>query len=369
MNKTTPLQFRFEPTVEVSAEGQLPTRYTGVCYSGGVIPGYGWFGNVAIDLSTLKSPSKPIFSLVNHDPDQRAGRCSIQNDGQQLHIEGSFLKTATGQQIASEFADEAPWEFSVGINAAVEVFDQPTTILLNGQSMTVDAVFKQARVSEVSFVPAGADPNTTAIAFQQESFMTDSIGSFLDMKRELEAEKAAKTALEEKLAEADRLSAVALADYQQELATLTAERDELKRDLEQVNGLWDGAKDEAEQAKTELSALKTSIRLNAVRELFVELGREYSTEAATPYLHLDESTFGLLSVDLKSAVATKRAGQEHLFQEQATSGQPTDPQSQVLALAADLRQQDAKLSQEQAIAKVLRSNPALYADYRNLGAK
>lgn len=53
----------FAPTIV--SEEEVPRRFSGVAYSGGVIPQYGFFGDVAIDLATFKTPSKPVLSLIH----------------------------------------------------------------------------------------------------------------------------------------------------------------------------------------------------------------------------------------------------------------------------------------------------------------
>ncbi|MCC8991437.1 MAG: hypothetical protein LM514_02345, partial [Streptococcus sp.] len=67
---TKPLFFSFAPTL-IEASGDIPRQFAGVAYSGGVIPGYGFYGDVAIELSSLKAPTKQVFALVNHDTNQR----------------------------------------------------------------------------------------------------------------------------------------------------------------------------------------------------------------------------------------------------------------------------------------------------------
>ena len=53
------LAFACQPvnlTGNASAESRGTVRFTGVAYSGGVIPSYGQLGDVAIDLATFRLP-------------------------------------------------------------------------------------------------------------------------------------------------------------------------------------------------------------------------------------------------------------------------------------------------------------------------
>ena len=53
------------------------------------------------------------FSLVNHDPNQRAGHFSPTLDAGQLRVAGVFSKTTeSGQSVAGEFSEGAPWKLS-----------------------------------------------------------------------------------------------------------------------------------------------------------------------------------------------------------------------------------------------------------------
>lgn len=353
--KSTDLLLRFAPDFgSPTVDSADPTRFAGVCYSGGVVPNYGMFGDIAIDLATLQQPGKALFSLVNHDPNQRAGKCVISNDGRQVSIDGTFMSTPAGSQVAREFAEGAPWEFSVRINGRPDVFEQPTTIDLNGRAMTVDTVFRNASVREVSFVPAGADPNTQAVAFALENAMSEP--NLLELTRALEAERYEKDALKATVAELQAASTVFVA----QLADRDAEIVRLTDSVKQAN-------DHLDQVAVELSELKTANRLKDVKALFADIGREFSDESAQPYLALADDTFAFMASDLRSIRSAKV--DPLLFQEQATAGRDGSDDTGLVALADSIRKQHPNLTQEQSVALALKQNPALYADPRNLGAR
>lgn len=280
---TKPLFFSFAPTL-IEASGDLPRQFAGVAYSGGVIPGYGYYGDVAIDLSSLKAPTKPIFALVNHDTNQRAGKTLITNTGASIEVLGSFsLSTPAGQQVAAEFSEGAPWEFSVGLQAEVETFEKPRTLTVNGQTVTIDALFKNASVREVSFVPAGADPHTQAVAFG----LLTSVESTMDNNSEqLAAVSALNADLQVKLSTLQDDHAKTVADLQMKLSQ------ETKAHLDAVA--------QANTLKDELAAFKAEVRLNAVKALFSDLHREWSDESAQPYLDMSDASFSVVAKDLRS---------------------------------------------------------------------
>lgn len=59
-------------------------------------------------------------------------------------------------------------------------------------------------------------------------------------------------------------------------------------------------KDELAALKDELAAFKAEVRLNAVKALFSELHREWSDEAAQPYLDMSDASFSAVAKDLRS---------------------------------------------------------------------
>jgi hypothetical protein len=282
-----PFILSFAPTLRPSEES--PTQFGGVPYSGGVIPNYGDYGDVAIDLSTAKVPARPVFALVNHDTNQRAGKAQLENDGSKLSLLGSFsLSTDSGKQVAAEFAEGAPWEFSIGIQAKIERFSMAKQIVLNGQSMTVNAVLRNAKVREVSFVPAGADPNTHAIAFARNNGSLEEV-SLMDsneVQGKLDAANQLIADLQVKLSAAEVEHGKAVASLEHSL------KEECKRSLD--------FEARAIAAENEVKTIQLGVRVEAVKSLFAAIHREYSDEAAKPYVELEAGAFALLSADLMS---------------------------------------------------------------------
>jgi hypothetical protein len=294
----------FAPTLD-GVDGELPSRFMGTAYSGGVIPGYGFFGDVAIDLSTMKMPTKPVFALLNHDTNQRAGKCEVLNAGSLIEVSGSFSKaTSAGRQVAAEFSEGAPWEFSVGINAEFDPFKKLTAVDVNGQSLMVNGIFRNASVREVSFVPAGADPNTKAVAFEAqtsftlESPMSDDIKDKLDSVTSLNADLQLK------------LSAIQ-ADHIQVIEDLTAK---LADEVLQSKALFE----RANLLEAELKSFKESVRLKSVKALFADLNKDYSEAAGLVYQSMSDGAFAAVAADLRSMKPVNFSAS--LFQETAVNG-------------------------------------------------
>lgn len=253
----------------------LPTRFSGVAYSGGLIPQFGAFGDAAIDLATLQ-PSDRLFMLVNHDPNERAGHGRVWIEGNALHVEGQFAKsTEAGRQIAAEFRDGAPWQLSVGLQYQAQRPKEP--VLVNGQTLSVKTLFAHAAVREVSFVPMGADPHTFVAAFAADLTPED---------------ESLSTELESKIESLQQDNA----DLQAKLAAEKSAR---------------------EKAESELSAVRMSARLNTLKQYFALLGRDYTDEAVKPYLDMPESALTLMMADLQ---AVKPVIDPALTQQVATAG-------------------------------------------------
>ena len=98
MAKTTKLDFTFD-----AKPGGAPGKFTGIAYSGGVVPDYGWLGDVAIDLATLQNPDDRVPVLVDHDRriDKLAGSGNLALDNGALVIRGDLTDaTETGRTVA-----------------------------------------------------------------------------------------------------------------------------------------------------------------------------------------------------------------------------------------------------------------------------
>lgn len=304
MNTKT-LNLSFSPAL--SGEGDVPSNFAGTAYSGGVIPGYGFFGDVAIDLSTMKMPTKPVFALLNHDTNQRAGKCEVSNAGSLIEVSGSFSKaTSAGRQVAAEFSEGAPWEFSVGINAEFEPFKKLTAVEVNGQSLMVNGIFRNASVREVSFVPAGADPHTKAVAFEAQTSFTTLLESTMsdELNTKLESVNQLNADLQLKLAAMQ-------ADHVQVIEDLTAK---LSSEVEQSKALFD----KAHALEAELISFKSAVRQEAVKALFADLNKDYSEAAGLAYQSMSDEMFAAVAADLRSLKPTQF--NSALFQETAVKG-------------------------------------------------
>ncbi|MBK8225375.1 MAG: hypothetical protein IPK73_30545 [Candidatus Obscuribacter sp.] len=289
----------FSPDITVDETSGLPTGFSGIAYSGGVVPNYGWYGDSAIDIGSLSIPDQ-MFALVNHDPDQRAGHCRVWIDGSAIHVAGQFSRmTAAGQSVAGEFMEKAPWKLSVGFNANSEEMSPPQTVNINGQSLTLSTIFRNARILEVSFVPADADPNTMVAAFAAP-------------------DTPSPTPLQETKSMADDTR---MADLERQVADLTVQ--------------LSAEKTRADTAETALSTYRTENRMAAVKVLFSECGLEFSDEKAKPYLDMSDLSFSAVSDALKTKTPA-RGADPALFKATVPNGQQSTGDQVVQLSSVDI---------------------------------
>ena len=96
------------PDITVDETSGLPTGFSGIAYSGGVVPNYGWYGDSAIDIGSLSIPDQ-MFALVNRSRSARRtlpsldqkGRysCSwtvLSNDCRRKSVAGEFMEKRHG---------------------------------------------------------------------------------------------------------------------------------------------------------------------------------------------------------------------------------------------------------------------------------
>jgi hypothetical protein len=141
---------------QVSADTK---KFSGVAYSGGLIPGFGHLGDVAIDLSDVQLPRR-AFALLDHDLTARAGWAEFELRDNALHVSGQLLDTQAGREIEHIAAGGGTWQLSVGLTSSIIPASRKRKTV-NGQELELDHILENPIIREVSFVSAGADPNTS----------------------------------------------------------------------------------------------------------------------------------------------------------------------------------------------------------------
>ncbi|MFN4003329.1 MAG: hypothetical protein ACK4MJ_03950 [Hylemonella sp.] len=274
------LTFAVRPAA--GARADEPLRFEGVAYSGGVVPAFGWHGDVVIDLSGLKNADgEELPVLVDHQASVGAiaGKGRLyrfrQPDGATgLRIEGEVIDaTEAGRQIAALLRSDFPLQMSVGMNANFREVTEP--LVVNGREVRVSGVFEQPHIREVSFVPVGADPATSAAAMR---FAFDPVFQPSPVK---EQATMSRTAEDEAL----------IAGLQEQVQSLQAE----------------------------LQKARQERRVEQLSALFDEIGRDAPQgDAIQPYLEMSEAAFSAFAADLRAvAKAARQQVNPALFSSQA----------------------------------------------------
>lgn len=246
-----------------------PVRFAGIAYSGGVIPAYGWAGDVAIDLGSLQNADgAEIPVLVDHSAtvDGIAGKGRIRKGTSpagvtELHIEGELTpSTEAGQRIARLLAEGFPLQLSIGMSANLRELKEPITV--NGHSLKVSAVFENPHIRETSFVPTGADPATSVASFS--------------------------------FAQKPPVHPTTSATPSQEPTPMTRTPED--------QALIDGLQTQLAQLQAQVAASAQSQREAQFAALCRDIGREVipSGDGLQPYLDMTEATFAAYCADMRA---------------------------------------------------------------------
>jgi len=148
----------------VEGEGKLAT-FEGVAYTGAPMKPGGWYLPIIIDLDGVTTRDHSP-ALRQHDHEQIVGHTT------------SVKVTAAGVEVAGVFSGEAehvakvvgpakndfPWQMSVGANPIrTEFLEAGEEAKVNGRTVTGPmTISRETEIEEYSFVPLGADGDTSA---------------------------------------------------------------------------------------------------------------------------------------------------------------------------------------------------------------
>lgn len=278
-------------SVDEMPDGKKRRKAAGVAYSGDLLSGHWYWGNVIFDLAGIERPAGRLPLLVEHDRGKRVGHTALDIGADALRLSDAvLLDTERARELADEADQGFPWQMSVHIEPLrIEELQPGAQATVNGRAIAGPAtVFRASRIREVSFTPTGVDPNTSATVFSQPQ------GTNMPPTNTPGAADIA--ALTEQLAAANRRA------------------------------------DEAEQR---LAAVQLSARTEAVKGLFAALGQTYTDEAAKPFLSMDEAAFSAASALARAAKPAAPTPPPHLFQQQAVGGL-TEPKEDRMPTDAEI---------------------------------
>lgn len=311
-------RFTFSTLPEFSpqdSEGKKVRQFSGVAYSGEVIPNHPYWGNVVFDLSSINVPDK-LPALLDHDRGQRCGyvTASAIEESNGFSVRGVLLDNPSGNAVALESDQGFPWQMSVHIEpSSVSEIAAGDSANLNGRDIPGPlTIFKNSRIVEVSFTATGWDSNTSAAAMSRSGnsvCLTDKDDD-MDLKKlqeQVEALESDKTALQ---------------------ASNAALQSQL------------------EEATAQIAQFSLRAREASVRSLFESVGREYveGSEDVQAFSKMPEDVFASAAKVLKeqfSKPAEKRVS--NLFQHAAT-GSANEEKQTTLSLVSNAQKRAAQFS-------------------------
>ena len=124
------------------------------------------FGRAIFDISGIDTGAKlPI--LLDHDSSQRAGFADKIRLGDSIELEGVISRVTGAGREVEELSDEGfPWQASIQLLVASwEELEPGATATVNGREVIGPiSIARQSRLLESSFLMAGADKDTFAVA-------------------------------------------------------------------------------------------------------------------------------------------------------------------------------------------------------------
>lgn len=168
-------------------------RFSIVAYSGGIIAGHWFWGDVAFDLAGTKFDKKRTAVLEEHFSANRIGFTTKQDTEERIYVEGRFLSNERAQAVKKDIKDGFPMQASVFIvPSEIEHVKEGDEAEVNGLKLKgPSTVFRRAKIREVSMCSLGADSRTQSKAFAGGG--KDQIQFNLTRKDEIMAKSDSKT--------------------------------------------------------------------------------------------------------------------------------------------------------------------------------
>lgn len=157
--------------VKIRAEegdGKKLPSFTGMAYTGAEMTPGGWYGRIILDLNGIRIAKQERPILKQHDHEKIVGHSeSITVDDKGVAVAGVFSgqDSPHAKEIISLAKNGFPWQMSVGATPTkthfIEAGEKET---VNGREVTGPiTVSDTTELGEISFVPLGADGDTSAV--------------------------------------------------------------------------------------------------------------------------------------------------------------------------------------------------------------
>jgi len=184
---------RFDADVKIKAARKGPATFDVLFYTGGAMEIAGWDRPVVIDLAGLTN-GNVLAANLDHDPKQRVGNFTADNDGRRLRGRGmATAATAARDQVVNSARDGYVWQASLEVQPkAVEEVKRGDSVQVNGRTINGPVIVARKGVLKgFAFVTHGADDDTeVAIAAKAKRNSMKTVQSFEEWGSEAVGEEA-----------------------------------------------------------------------------------------------------------------------------------------------------------------------------------
>jgi hypothetical protein len=149
-----------------------------VGYSGGIIKGHWWWGDLAIDLTGMSFPKTKFPILEEHQTDKKIAfikKSDISTEGNKLSITGgTFLDSPESMKFQSDSAKGFPFEASIYARPSqIQTLAENEVADVNGYQMKgPGTIWRKSTFKEVSVCTFGYDSNTSARSMSESEEMS-----------------------------------------------------------------------------------------------------------------------------------------------------------------------------------------------------
>jgi hypothetical protein len=165
---------------EGDIEKQTPTLEM-LAYSGGIIKGHWWWGDLAIDLEGMKFPKKKYPLLEDHETGKKIGFITkLSTEGNQLTVVGAeFIDTEESIKFRENSAQGFPYEASIYARPTkIQTLQEKETAMVNGYEMKgPGTIWRECTFKESSVCTFGYDSNTKSAAMSESEDVCIEISS------------------------------------------------------------------------------------------------------------------------------------------------------------------------------------------------
>lgn len=153
--------------VQLAQDADVVTGFEIEAYTGTVVDR--WWGKLAIEVDGIKA-KKQIPVLMNHNSNQIVGYSTKTHKDGSFFVTGKFSDvTEKGKEVKGLAQEGFPWQASIGVRPVkILSLEKDGKADVNGKTLKGPAeIWLESEVFETSFVPLGADSNTSVATFSK----------------------------------------------------------------------------------------------------------------------------------------------------------------------------------------------------------